>query len=192
VYAHTRSAGFGVEVQKRILLGTYALTAEYVHPVLTEALTEAIGHSAFDNYFLQAQRVRQQIKTDFDSVFRVPNAQLSNPSPNPDGVDILLHPSAIRTAPRLDSDAVSGLGPYLQDVMTVPASLAGLPAVSVPAGLAADGWPVGVSVVGQWGTDELVMCIGKVIERTSNEDDSGFAFAFESIVDGLVGSMLHK
>jgi aspartyl-tRNA(Asn)/glutamyl-tRNA(Gln) amidotransferase subunit A len=71
--------------------------------------------------------------------------------------------------------------------MTVPASLAGLPAVSVPAGLAADGWPVGVSVVGQWGSDELVMCVGKVIERTSNEDnsDSNFAFdfAFEAIVD---------
>ncbi|KAG2057500.1 amidase signature enzyme [Suillus hirtellus] len=154
VYAHTRSAGFGAEVRKRILLGTYALTAD-----------------AFDNYFLQAQRVRQRIKTDFDSNFRIPNAQLSNPSPNPDGVDILLHPSAIRTAPRLDSDAISGLGPYLQDVMTVPASLAGLPAVSVPAGLAADGWPVGVSIVGQWGSDELVLCIGKVIERTSDKDN---------------------
>lgn len=156
VYAHTRSAGFGAEVQKRILLGTYALTAD-----------------AFDNYFLQAQRVRQRIKTDFDSAFRIPNAQLSNPPPNPDGVDVLLHPSAIRTAPRLDSDAVSGLGPYLQDVMTVPASLAGLPTVSVPAGLAADGWPIGVSVVGQWGSDELVMCIGKVIERTLDEDMMG-------------------
>ncbi|KAG1747868.1 amidase signature domain-containing protein, partial [Suillus paluster] len=154
VYAHTRSAGFGTEVQKRILLGTYALTAD-----------------AFDNYFLQAQRIRQRIKTDFDSAFRVPNAQLSKSSPNPDGVDIFLHPSAIRTAPRLDSDAASGLGPYLQDVMTVPASLAGLPALSVPAGLAADGWPVGVSVVGQWGSDELVMRVGKVIERIPDEDD---------------------
>lgn len=159
MYAHTRSAGFGVEVQKRILLGTYALTAD-----------------AFDNYFLQAQRVRQRIKTDFDTAFRVTNAQLSNPSPNLDGVDILIHPSAIRSAPRLDSDAVSGLSPYLQDVMTVPASLAGLPAVSVPAGLAADGWPVGVSVVGQWGSDELVMCVGKAIERTASDDDFDFGF----------------
>ncbi|KAG1774410.1 amidase signature domain-containing protein [Suillus placidus] len=171
VYAHTRSAGFGAEVQKRILLGTYALTAD-----------------AFDNYFLQAQRVRQRIKTDFDSAFRIPNAQLSNPSPNPDGVDVILHPSAIRTAPRLDSDAVSGLGPYLQDVMAVPASLAGLPTVSVPAGLAADGWPIGVSVVGQWGSDELVMCIGKVIERTSDEDDGPMAdaiFGFDDVICGL-------
>jgi aspartyl-tRNA(Asn)/glutamyl-tRNA(Gln) amidotransferase subunit A len=170
VYAHTRSAGFGAEVQKRILLGTYALTAD-----------------AFDNYFLQAQRVRQRIKTDFDSAFRVPNAQLSSPLPNSDGVDILLHPSAIRTAPRLDSDAASGLGPYLQDVMTVPASLAGLPAVSVPAGLAADGWPVGVSVVGQWGSDELVMCIGKVIERTLNEDGEYDDLAIGLIADAIYG-----
>ncbi|KAG2121690.1 Glutamyl-tRNA amidotransferase subunit A, mitochondrial [Suillus cothurnatus] len=145
---------FGAEVQKRILLGTYALTAD-----------------AFDNYFLQAQRVRQRIKTDFDSAFRVPNAQLSSPLPNSDGVDILLHPSAIRTAPRLDSDATS----------------AGLPAVSVPAGLAADGWPVGVSVVGQWGSDELVMCIGKVIERTLNEDDEYDDLAIGLIADAIYG-----
>ncbi|OJA09238.1 hypothetical protein AZE42_09212, partial [Rhizopogon vesiculosus] len=155
VYAHTRSAGFGAEVQKRILLGTYALTAD-----------------AFDNYFLQAQRVRQLVKSDFDSAFRVPNARLSSSPPNADGVDILLHPSAIRTAPPLDSDATSGLDPYLQDVMTVPASLAGLPALSLPAGSAADGWPVGISIVGQWGSDELVLRIGKVIQRTADTDDS--------------------
>lgn len=131
-----------------------------------------IGYSAFDNYFLQAQRVRQLIKSDFDSVFSVPNAMLSKSSPNPDGVDILLHPSAIRTAPLLDSDAASGLGPYLQDVMTVPASLAGLPALSVPAGSAADGLPVGVSIVGQWGSDELVMCVGKIIQQTADANDS--------------------
>jgi aspartyl-tRNA(Asn)/glutamyl-tRNA(Gln) amidotransferase subunit A len=130
-----------------------------------------IGHSAFDNYFLQAQRVRQLIKRDFDSAFRVPNAQLSKSPPNPDGVDILLHPSAICTAPPLDSDAASGLGPYLQDVMTVPASLAGLPALSVPAE-SADGWPVGISVVGQWGSDELVMRVGKIIQQTTDTDSS--------------------
>ncbi|KAG0704627.1 amidase signature domain-containing protein [Suillus ampliporus] len=151
VYAYTHSADFGAEVQKRILLGTYALTAEYVYPALT--------------------RVRQRIKTDFDSAFRVPNAQLSNSSPNPDSVDILLHPSAIRTAPPLDSDAASSLSPYLQDVMTVPASLAGFPALSVPTELAADGRPVGINVIGQWGFDGLMMRVGKVIEQTPDEDD---------------------
>ncbi|KAG1891012.1 hypothetical protein F4604DRAFT_1913830 [Suillus subluteus] len=94
-------------------------------------------------------------RQDFDSAFRV--LQLSKSSLNSGGVDIFLHPSAIRTAPRLDSDAVSSLYPYLQGVVTVPTSLAGLLAVSVPARLATDGWPVGVSVVGQWGSDELVI-----------------------------------
>ncbi|KAF9236084.1 amidase signature domain-containing protein [Melanogaster broomeanus] len=156
VYAISRSAGFGKEVQKRILLGTYALTAD-----------------AFDNYFLQAQRVRTYIKSDFNNVFRH-SSFLFGPhpaSPPAAGVDVLLHPSAIRTAPLLDANGTgeehepSSLDEYLQDVMTVPASLAGLPALSVPAGLADDGWPVGVSVVGQWGMDELVLRVGRVIEE---------------------------
>ncbi|RPD64503.1 amidase signature enzyme [Lentinus tigrinus ALCF2SS1-7] len=153
VYAHTRSLGFGKEVQRRMLLGTYALSAD-----------------AFENYFLQAQRVRKLIKADFDRVFCVPNALASSPSAPADGVHVLLHPSAIETAPKLRgpddaTDAQSStLDAYLQDVMTVPASLAGLPAMSVPGGQGADGWPIGVSVVGQWGCDELVMRVGEVIE----------------------------
>ncbi|KAG9313244.1 amidase signature enzyme [Chiua virens] len=157
VYAHTRSVGFGREVQKRILLGTYALTAD-----------------AFDNYFLQAQRVRAYVKADFNKVFRHPCVYLAHPeaSLSADGVDVLLHPSAIRTAPRLaskqddrsDGSDASSLDEYLQDVMTVPASLAGLPALSVPIGLGEDGWPVGMSIVGQWGMDELVLRVGQAIE----------------------------
>ncbi|KAI6116779.1 amidase signature domain-containing protein [Pisolithus croceorrhizus] len=157
VFAYSRSAGLGKEVQKRILLGTYALTAD-----------------AFDNYFLQAQRVRLHVRRDFDRVFRYPCALLAQPRPPRDGVDVLLHPSAIRTAPPLDrgeqgshggGKAVPGLSEYLQDIMTVPASLAGLPALSIPVGKGADGWPVGVSVVGQWGCDDLVMRVGKAIEE---------------------------
>ncbi|KAI0628061.1 amidase signature domain-containing protein [Trametes polyzona] len=154
VYAHTRSQGFGKEVQRRTLLGTYALSAD-----------------AFENYFLQAQRVRNMIKSDFNRVFRVPNALLSSRShPVEDGVDVLLHPSAIQTAPPLPDGAdgsptdSSSLDTYVQDVLTVPASLAGLPAMNVPAGRGADGWPIGVSVVGQWGSDELVLKVGEVIE----------------------------
>lgn len=92
-----------------------------------------------------------------------------------EGVDVLLHPSAIRTAPPLTLDSEtntyklkessSSLEAYLQDVLTVPASLAGLPAMSVPAGEGEDGWPVGVSVVGQWGCDEMVLRVGKEIEQ---------------------------
>ncbi|RDX54136.1 amidase signature enzyme [Lentinus brumalis] len=152
VYAHTRSLGFGKEVQRRMLLGTYALSAD-----------------AFENYFLQAQRVRKLIKADLDRVFCVPNALNGSPSAPADGVHVLLHPSAIQTAPKLpgkdDANAESStLDAYVQDVMTVPASLAGLPAMSVPGGKGADGWPIGVSVVGQWGCDELVMRVGEVIE----------------------------
>ncbi|TDL23703.1 amidase signature enzyme [Rickenella mellea] len=148
VYAYTRSHGFGHEVQKRILLGTYALTAD-----------------AFDNYFLQAQRIRRLVTSDFDSVFRAPNPLSANPVKKPHGVDVLLHPSAVGTAPFLsDSNATSGLDSYVQDVLTAPASLAGLPALSVPAGLVA-GWPVGVSIVGQWGSDELVLKVGQAIEQ---------------------------
>lgn len=129
-------------------------------------------HSAFDNYFLQAQRVRNLIRADFDRVFAVPNVLSSSPLTNADGVHVLLHPSAIRTAPLLPetgSPAAPGdsvLDAYVQDVLTVPASLAGLPAMSVPAGLGEDGWPVGVSVVGQWGCDEMVLDVGEVCEQS--------------------------
>lgn len=124
--------------------------------------------SAFDNYFLQAQRVRRLVRADFDQVFAVQNP-LSNvkTTPNPQGVHVLLHPSAIRTAPSLEEKeaGTSSLDDYVQDVLTVPASLAGLPALSVPAGLAEDGWPVGVSAVSQWGYDDLVLEVGKAIEE---------------------------
>jgi aspartyl-tRNA(Asn)/glutamyl-tRNA(Gln) amidotransferase subunit A len=90
----------------------------------------------------------------------------TSPAP-PEGVDVLVHPSAIRTAPLL-SDGLTGLESYVQDVLTVPASLAGLPALSIPAGFAEDGWPVGVSIVGQWGFDQMVLQVGEVIEQHDN------------------------
>lgn len=84
-------------------------------------------------------------------------------------VDVLIHPSAIRTAPPLPSSSTPELSApldmYVQDVLTVPASLAGLPALHVPMGLAQDGWPVGVSVVGQWGSDPFVLQVGEIIEK---------------------------
>ena len=170
VYAHSRTTGFGAEVKRRILLGTYALTAEYAS---RNAFFLFLGHSvnafinitsAFDNYFLQAQRLRQRIRDDFMRVFRVPNPLARSASPNVDGVHLLLHPSAVRTAPRLDEQ--DGLDAYTQDVLTVPASLAGLPALSVPmaVGVEGDGWPLGVSVVGQWGCETMVLAVGSVIE----------------------------
>ncbi|KAF9473418.1 amidase signature enzyme [Pholiota conissans] len=156
IYAQSRTVGFGHEVQKRILLGTYALSAD-----------------AFDNYFLQAQRIRQLIKDDFNRVFRIPNYFSDSPSQSEDlagTVDVLLHPSAIRTAPLLE-DARSDLSSYVQDVLTVPASLGGLPALSVPIprpvepnSTNSDSWPIGISIVGQWGTDDMVLSVGKALE----------------------------
>ncbi|GLB41619.1 putative allows the formation of correctly charged Gln-tRNA(Gln) through the transamidation of misacylated Glu-tRNA(Gln) in the mitochondria [Lyophyllum shimeji] len=147
LYALSRSAGFGREVKKRILLGTYALSAD-----------------AFDNYFLQAQRVRQLVKDDFDRVFGIPDyRQCTTGETGSEGVDVLVHPSAIQTAPRLDGEGGGGLETYVQDVLTVPASLAGLPALSVP--VAGEGWPVGVSVVGQWGCESVVFAVGRAAER---------------------------
>ncbi|KAG5350283.1 hypothetical protein C0989_011753 [Termitomyces sp. Mn162] len=129
-YAYTRSAGFGGEVQRRILLGTYALSA-----------------GKFDNYFLQAQRVRELVRRDFERVFGE--------------VDVLVHGSAVRTAPVL-GERPEGVEAYVQDVLTVPASLAGLPALSVAVG---EGEPVGVSVVGDRGAEEMVFLVGGRVSK---------------------------
>ncbi|KAM0793780.1 hypothetical protein ACM66B_001198 [Microbotryomycetes sp. NB124-2] len=167
LYASTRTKGFGQEVQKRILLGTFALSAE-----------------AFDNYFLQTQTLRRRIRHEFDDVFRqqspLDTGVESADAAKTNGVDVLLYPSAISTAPLLrtqsddrsvDSDALSSAivertSSYVQDLLNVPASLAGLPALHVPVGQSEqDGWPVGVQLCGQWGDDELVMRVGQALER---------------------------
>lgn len=111
---------------------------------------------------------------------------LSSAAPNPNGVHVLLHPSAIRTAPPLPQpnekvDRTDSLDVYMQDVLTVPASLAGLPAVSVPLKVGrsrrdndsgddgeGDGWPVGASLVGQWGCESMVLHVTKAIEDIEN------------------------
>lgn len=142
--------------------------------------------SGFDNYFLQAQRVQQLIRDDFDRIFSMPNFYFTDrisfqrrqkPWNSANQVDVLIHPSAIRTAPVIrgnengsKEEEESDLESYVQDVLTVPASLAGIPALCVPVpneflDPQGDGWPIGVSVVGQWGSDELVMKVGEVIEQ---------------------------
>ncbi|BGP28346.1 Trimeric GatFAB AmidoTransferase(AdT) complex subunit [Rhodotorula toruloides] len=176
LYARTRTEGFGEEVRRRILLGTFALSAE-----------------AFDNYFLQAQRVRRLIQLDLDSLFRAPNplhpsatspflASPSAPSAShrtEKGIDLLIHPTAFSTAPLLSpptsSAAHASREPYIQDLLSLPASLAGLPAVSVPAGRAEDGWPVGVTVVGQWGGEEGLRRVVGAVERWKKQRGEGDA-----------------
>jgi len=183
-YAATRSEGFGDEVQRRILVGTYALSAD-----------------AFDNYFLQAQKIRRLVQADFDRVFAMPNvlrrptgsstesmasdnqAAIENDIANEEKVDILIHPSAVGIAPLLpdpndDNDSTPEEGraaaSYVQDVLTVPASLAGLPALSMPlghgrptdveeAGSPSSSWPIGVSAVAQWGGEAMLWRVARAL-----------------------------
>ncbi|KAK2802448.1 Trimeric GatFAB AmidoTransferase(AdT) complex subunit [Onygenales sp. PD_10] len=163
LYANTRGTGFGDEVQRRILLGAFSLSAD-----------------AIDNYFIQAQRVRRLVQRDFDNVFALRNPLLpvslsSNTSSVRDynedknGVDVLVVPTAPTQAPHLSS--LSQLAPvemYMNDIFTVPASLAGLPAVSVPVkvGMEAEGEAeaVGMQVIGQFGDDEVVLEVGGLLE----------------------------
>lgn len=100
-----------------------------------------------DNYFLQAQRVRELVRRDFGRVL------------GDGGVDVLVHASAVGTAPGMGEG--QGAEGYVQDVLTVGASLGGLPALSVP--VAGEGWPVGMSVVGGWGNEEIVFLVGEGI-----------------------------
>jgi aspartyl-tRNA(Asn)/glutamyl-tRNA(Gln) amidotransferase subunit A len=116
MYGATRAAGFGPEVKRRVMLGTYALSAGY-----------------YDAYYGQAQRVRTLIIRDFDAAYR--------------GFDVLLAPTAPTTAFALGAKLADPLSMYLSDVCTIPSSLAGHPAISVPFGAGDDGMPVGVQVL---------------------------------------------
>ncbi|KAI5475504.1 aspartyl-tRNA(Asn)/glutamyl-tRNA (Gln) amidotransferase subunit A [Pseudohyphozyma bogoriensis] len=157
LYAETRSQGFGKEVQKRLLLGAHALSAD-----------------AFNNYYLQAQTVRQTIRDEFNRVFSTPSPLTTTittaPTPSASKVDFLLHPTSISIAPLLNppssasSTSEQDRSSYIQDILSVPASLAGLPAISVPMGRV-DGWPVGAQLVGQWGGDRRLLELVKVLEE---------------------------
>lgn len=136
--------------------------------------------SAFDNYFLAAQTLREQLKHEMDSIFIRTNplrrheaisgdddSQIS-PTATGNGVDVLLFPSAISAAPTLQEAERKGSGTevYVQDVLTVPASLAGLPAASCPVQVeeSSSQLPIGVQVASQWGDDELVLDVAELLE----------------------------
>ncbi|KAJ5667908.1 uncharacterized protein N7477_006478 [Penicillium maclennaniae] len=163
LYANTRGRGFGDEVKRRILLGTFSLSAD-----------------AMDNYFIQAQRVRRLVQQDFNAVFAAehPLAAAQDASLSAEQVDVLVCPTAPSSPPRLSdvtgpSSGSSSLDAYVNDVFTVPASLAGLPAISVPVTNSHSshdsgaGDLAGIQVVGQYGDDELVMKVGGLLEGKS-------------------------
>ncbi|EXJ68830.1 uncharacterized protein A1O5_07762 [Cladophialophora psammophila CBS 110553] len=142
LYSAYRYDNFGPEVRRRILLGTYTLSA-----------------GAIDNYFIQAQKVRRLVQQDFDAVFRMPNPFRDNTEANIHGVDVIIVPTAPSPPPYIESLKSSRpVERYMNDVFTVPASLAGLPAISVPAPAHPDHpWnpevAVGMQVIGQYGDD---------------------------------------
>jgi len=117
LYLRSRSEGFGPEVKRRIMLGTYALSSGY-----------------YDAYYKKAQKVRTLIKRDFDRVF--------------ESFDVIAGPTAPTTAFRIGEKVGDPLTMYLNDICTIPVSLAGAPAISVPCGLA-DGLPVGLQIIGK-------------------------------------------
>lgn len=117
VYLKSRSEGFGAEVKRRIMLGTYALSSGY-----------------YDAYYLKAQKVRTLIKRDFEQVF--------------ERYDVIIGPTAPTTAFKIGSQTDDPLTMYLNDILTIPVNLAGIPAISVPCGFA-DGMPVGLQIIGK-------------------------------------------
>ena len=133
MYAATRAAGFGDEVKRRILIGTYVLSAGF-----------------YDAYYTQAQKVRALIARDFEEAW----AQC----------DVLLAPTTPTAAFPLGDKVDDPLAMYLNDVFSVPASLAGLPAMSVPAGLNSDGLPLGLQIIGKPFDEQGVLNAGLAIE----------------------------
>ncbi|KAJ5407019.1 hypothetical protein N7465_008303 [Penicillium sp. CMV-2018d] len=157
LFSNTRGEGFGQEVKRRIVLGTFTLSAD-----------------AIDNYFIQAQRVRRLVQQDFDAVFTAKHplaAQGADKIAKENDVDVIICPTAPSSPPRLSdlmskSTKQSPLDAYVTDVFTVPASLAGLPAISVPVTVSGekDAELAGIQVIGQYGDDQLVMKVGEMLE----------------------------
>jgi aspartyl-tRNA(Asn)/glutamyl-tRNA(Gln) amidotransferase subunit A len=119
MYRKTRSEGFGAEVQRRIMIGTYVLS-----------------HGYYDAYYLQAQKIRRMLSDDFQQAFK--------------DCDVIAGPVAPSVAWRIGEKSADPLANYLADIFTLPASLAGLPGMSVPAGFDAAGMPIGLQLIGNY------------------------------------------
>ena len=139
MYAATRAAGFGDEVKRRILIGTYVLSAGF-----------------YDAYYTQAQKIRTLVSQDFEKAF----AQC----------DAILAPTTPTASFPLGSLNEDPLTMYLNDVFAVPASLAGLPAMSVPATVNSDGLPLGLQIVGKPFDEQGVLNAGLAIQQRAGFD----------------------
>ena len=135
MYENTRAEGFGKEVRRRIMIGTYVLSAGY-----------------YDAYYLRAQKVRTLIKRDFEDCFR-------------QGIDAMLTPATPSAAFGIgEKGQADPIEMYLNDVFTVTVNMAGLPGISVPAGLDAQGLPLGLQLIGRPFEEATLFSLGQVIE----------------------------
>jgi len=137
MYENTRSEGFGDEVKRRILIGTYVLSSGY-----------------YDAYYLKAQKVRQLIKNDFDKAFLK--------------VDAILTPSTPSSAFKIGEKKNDPISMYLNDIFTVPTNLAGIPAMSVPAGRDKNDLPLGLQLIGKPLGEQTLLNLALLIEAKSN------------------------
>jgi aspartyl-tRNA(Asn)/glutamyl-tRNA(Gln) amidotransferase subunit A len=136
MYTQTRAQGFGAEVKRRIMIGTYALSAGY-----------------YDAYYLKAQKVRTLIKEDFEAAFAK--------------VDVLVCPTAPTTAFKAGEKTADPLSMYLSDLMTIPVNLAGLPGLSLPCGMDAQGLPIGLQIIGNVLREDLVLQTAYAYEQST-------------------------
>ena len=139
MYENTRAEGFGAEVKRRVMIGTYVLSAGY-----------------YDAYYLKAQKLRTLIARDFEQAY--------------ERCDVVLTPTAPSTAFAIGEKQDDPIAMYLNDVFTVPASLAGLPGISVPAGLGADGLPLGLQLIAKPFDEETLFRVADVLETAAGFD----------------------
>ncbi|MNL44934.1 Glutamyl-tRNA(Gln) amidotransferase subunit A [compost metagenome] len=142
MYELTRAAGFGREVKRRIMIGTYVLSAGY-----------------FDAYYVKAQKVRTLIKKDFEDAFHA-------------GVDAILTPATPSAAFGIGDEALASdpVAMYLNDVFTVTVNMAGLPGIAVPAGKDGQGLPLGLQLIGKPFDEETLFAAARVIEKSAGGD----------------------
>jgi len=137
MYEKTRSEGFGAEVQRRIMIGTYVLSSGY-----------------YDAYYLKAQKVRKLIKNDFDEAYKK--------------VDAILTPSTPSSAFKIGEKKDDPVSMYLNDIFTVPVNLAGLPAISIPAGHDGAGYPLGLQIIGKAFKEQEILNLAYAMEDKIN------------------------
>jgi aspartyl-tRNA(Asn)/glutamyl-tRNA(Gln) amidotransferase subunit A len=137
MYCKTRAEGFGAEVKRRIMIGTYALSAGY-----------------YDAYYLKAQKLRRLIANDFAQAF--------------ERCDVIMGPTSPTTAFKIGAKSDDPVAMYLSDIYTISVNLAGLPGMSIPAGFAPDGLPVGLQLIGKYFDDARLLNVAHRYQQVSD------------------------